>query len=178
MKLHHFGITGPLNNWLRSTQNSTNCLWWCFISTPGSNFRRPSRNGPRTPFVFTLCWWTSSEIFGGLRTSSTVLLGALCQAFGQWQQAKKARTRQKASERKTVEKEERRTCKNLLKYLTTHFQQVCVSRKTVCRVKMSNLKMCRVWTFHTRSPCFIECSRETNVIDVSVDIQWGIEKQC
>ena len=60
----------------------------------------------------------------------------------------------------------------------THFQQVCVSRKTVSRVKMSNLKMCRVWTFHTRSPCFIECSRETNVIDVSVDIQWRIEKQC
>ena len=60
----------------------------------------------------------------------------------------------------------------------THFQQVCVSRKTVSRVKMSNLKMCRVWTFHTRSPCFIECSRETNVIDVSVNIQWGIEKQC
>ena len=55
---------------------------------------------------------------------------------------------------------------------------LCVSRKTVSRVKMSNLKMCRVWTFYTRSPCFIECSRETNVIDVSVDIQWRIEKQC
>ena len=126
----------------------------------------------------------SSEIFGSLRTSSTVLLGALCQALGQWWQEKKSAKEAKSEREKNCRKEKnnrkkgRGTCKNLLKYLTTHFQQVCVSRKIVSRVKMSNLKMCRVWRFHKRSPCFIECSRETNVIDISVDIQWGIKKQC